>query len=304
MSDTQEQRAFTSFTRYQEHVPGRAVLKRGGDDWNDLQLRSHVLPAQLEAAPAPAIPQHTLTFAYAGHIEGDRRTGGGTWQSFDTETDGHVTVRPAGLSMAMRWRGKHPVRTLSLYLLPDHLEEVALQMGMAPARVELRDRFNVPDPVLRAIAEELQKIASGTRSRSSLYLQTALQTLSMRLLHQFGRHPPEPEETGALSQSRLQRIENYVHANLAADLSLDDLAQVVDLSKYHFSRRFKRRTGQSPYQFVIYERVRAARRQLRETTHSLARIALNVGFNSQSHFTRTFKRHVGLPPGRYRSAWQ
>lgn len=304
MTDTRERRPFISLSRYQEYVPGRAVLKRGGENWEDLQLRSHVLPAQQEAAPAPAIPQHTLTFAYAGHIEGDRRTGGGKWQSFDTETDGHVTVRPAGLSMAMRWRGKHPVRTLSLYLLPDHLEDAALQMGMAPARVELRDHFNAADPVLRAIAEELQKVASGARSRGALYLQTALQTLSIRLLHQYARHSPEPEETGALSHSRLHRIERYVHANLDADLSLDDLAQVVGLSKYHFSRRFKRRTGQSPYQFVIYERVRTARRRLRETTHSLARIALNIGFNSQSHFTRTFKRHVGLPPGRYRSVWQ
>ncbi len=177
-------------------------------------------------------------------------------------------------------------------------------MGMAPSRVELRDHFNAADPVLRPIAEELQKVASGARSRGTLYLQTALQTLSMRLLHRYARHSPEPKDSGALSQSRLHRIERYVHTNLEADLSLDDLAQVVNLSKYHFSRRFKRRTGQSPYQFVIYERVRTARRRLRETTHSLARIALNVGFNSQSHFTRTFKRHVGLPPGRYRSVWQ
>jgi AraC family transcriptional regulator len=115
--------------------------------------------------------------------------------------------------------------------------------------------------------------------------------------------PPEPE-TGALSQDRLHRVVRYVRADLDGDLALDDLAGAVGLSKYHFSRRFKARTGQSPYQFVIYERVRAARRLLRDTTRPLAQIAFDAGFSSQSHFTRTFKQHVGVTPGTYRAAWR
>ena len=95
-----------------------------------------------------------------------------------------------------------------------------------------------------------------------------------------------------------------MRAHLDSDVALEDLADEVDLSKYHFSRRFKKRTGQSPYQFVIYERVRRARRLLRETTQPLAQIALDVGFSSQSHMTRTFKNHVGVTPGQYRSAWR
>ena len=76
----------------------------------------------------------------------------------------------------------------------------------------------------------------------------------------------------------------------------------MGLSKYHFSRCFKQRTGQSPYQFAIHER--AARRRLRKTTQPLAHIALGVGFGSQNRFTRTFKRHVDTTPGRHRRAWR
>lgn len=47
-----------------------------------------------------------------------------------------------------------------------------------------------------------------------------------------------------------------------------------------------------------------ARRQLRESTQSLAQIAFNVGLSSQSHFTRTFKQHVGVTPGQYRDVWR
>lgn len=294
----------TSFSRYQEHVPGEAVLASSGDAWRNLQLRSHVLPAeQQDGAPAPAIPQHTLTFVYAPEIEGAHRTGGGPWRSFCTRAEGYVTVRPSGCATSLRWTADDPVRTLSLYLLPERLEDVGLQMGMAPSRIELRDRFNVADPILRRIAEQLRVRAEAEGTEDPIFLETAVQGLATRLLRRHSVTPPSEYEGGGLSRERLQRVERYVRAHLDANLSLDDLAQEVRLSKYYFSRRFKQRTGQSPYQFILYERVRAARRLLRKTTQPLARIALDVGFSSQSHFTRTFKRYVGVPPGRYRGAW-
>lgn len=295
----------TSLARYQERVPGRLVLSGDEQLDTDLQLRSRLLPAEHETAPAPAIPQHTLTFVYAGPVQGARRTAGGSWQAFDTTAEGHVTLRPAGHSTALRWTAEQPIRTTSLYLAPERLEAVGLQMGLAPARVELRDRFNVADPVLRALAQTLRQVAAAEADEDPLYLQTALQSIAVRLLREHGATAPaEPDDAGRLSLDRLRRVERYVHAHLEDDLSLDDLAGTVGLSKYHFARRFKKRTGQSPYQFVIYERVRAARLRLRDTTRPLAQIALNVGFSSQSHLTRAFKRHVGVTPGTYRDAWR
>jgi AraC family transcriptional regulator len=301
MSDTQSPPSYLSLGGYQKYVPGRTVLR--DENWDVLRLRSRVYPAHQEPAPVPALPQHTLTFVHAGSIVGARRVGEGAWQSFDTQARGHVTVRPAGRSTSLRWQARRPVRTLSLYVRPDVLEKTALEMGVAPSRVELRDTFNADDSALWTIAKAFRGIAAGTRADDPLYYQTALQSLAVRLLRGYGAPLPEPGEAGALSWSRLRRVEQHVQDRLHTDLSLADLADVVGLSKYHFSRRFKARTGQSPYQFVIYERVRAARRRLRETTQPLAQIALDVGFSSQSHFTRTFKRHVGVTPGQYRRAW-
>ena len=304
MAEDTDRLRLTSLARYQEHVPGQLVLDDNDPPDGDLQIRSHVFPDRMRPTPAPAIPQHTLTFVYAGRLQGARQTGGGPWQAFDTRADGHVTLRPAGCSTALRWTTDGSVRTTSLYLAPERLEDVGLQMGMAPSRVELRDRFNVADSVLRALARTLRRsVATGTNP-DTLYRETALQSIAARLLRRHGVSSPTAPDTGALSKARLRRVERYVRAHLDTDLSLDDLAGEVGLSKYHFSRRFKQRTGQSPYQFVIYERVRTARRLLRTTTRPLAQIALDVGFSSQSHFTRTFKRHVGATPGRYRNAWR
>lgn len=304
MAEDPDRLRLTSLSRYQEHVPGQLVLSGADQTEEDLQLRSHVLPAQQNPRSAPAIPQHTLTFVYAGRIQGARQSGSGAWQSFDARADGHVTVRPAGCSTALRWTNDRPVRTTSLYLAPKRLEDVGLQMGMAPSRVELRDRFNVADSVLRALARTLRRAAATGTSEDTLYRETALQSIATRLLRRHGASAPAEPDTGALSKARLRRVERYVRAHLDTDLSLDDLAEEVGLSKYHFSRRFKQRTGQPPYQFVIYERVRTARRLLRATTRPLAQIALDVGFSSQSHFTRTFKRHVSATPGTYRAAWR
>lgn len=303
--DAPARRPLTSLARYQDHVPGQMLVSSEDATDPDLQLRSHVLPAEQPGSPAPAIPQHTLTFVYAGAIQGARRTAGGPWQSFDTTSSGHVTLRPAGCSTSLRWTANRPVRTTSLYLAPHRLEEIGLQMGMAPSRVELRDRFNVPDPVLRTLAQTVRRAVTGDRDADPLFFQTTLQSVAERLLLQHSvERPTTVDDPGGLSRTRLHRVQRFVQAHLDADLSLDDLAEEVELSKYYFARRFKQRTGQSPYQFVIYERVRTARRLLRETTRSLARIALEVGFSSQSHLTRTFKRHVGTTPGRYRAAWR
>ena len=304
MSDPHDQPALASLTTYQNYVPGRTVVGSRGDDWDDLQLRTRIYPKVQSPAPVPALPQHTLTFVYAGAIEGARRTGDGPWRAFDTEARGHVTVRPSGRSTSLRWRARHPVWTLSLYLAPSRVEEVGLEMGLAPSRIRVRDTFNREDPVLRRLAETVRSVAVGDRPDDPLYRQTAVQALADRLLHRYSTAPSASDESGRLSRARFRRVERYVRAGLGDDLSLDDLADEVGLSKYYFSRRFKRRTGQSPYQFVIYERVRAARRRLRETTQPLAQVALEVGFSSQSHLTRVFKRHVGATPAQYRRAWR
>lgn len=300
-----EQERLTSFSRYQEYVPGRTVVSSGDQMDEDLRLRSHVLPAEQEATSVPPIPQHVLTFVYAGSIQGARRVAGGPWRWFDTLARGHMTIYPAGCSAALRWKAEGSIRTTSLYVAPQRLEDVGLQMGLAPSHVELPDRFNVAEPELQSLAQKLRRIAAAGTDDDPLYLQTALQSIVVRLLREYGTtSPPEREEKAGLSRARLRRVERYVRSHLDADLSLDDLAQEVGLSKYHFARRFKERIGQSPYQFVIYERVRRARSLLRKTTRSLARIAFDVGFSSQSHFTRTFKRYVGVTPGTYRAAWR
>ena len=78
-------------------------------------------------------------------------------------------------------------------------------------------------------------------------------------------------------------------------------AAVARLSPYHFARQFKAATGLPPHQYVTARRVERAKQLLQGAGGlSLAEVAARAGFSDQSQFTRHFKRHVGVTPGRFR----
>jgi RpiB/LacA/LacB family sugar-phosphate isomerase len=112
------------------------------------------------------------------------------------------------------------------------------------------------------------------------------------------------EVIGGLPPRRLQRVFAHIRENVARGLSVNDLAQVVGMSQYYFSKLFKMSTGITPHQYVMRQRVERAQEHLRESRMALAEIATQVGFETQSHFTSVFRRLVGATPKRYREMHQ
>ena len=104
-----------------------------------------------------------------------------------------------------------------------------------------------------------------------------------------------------LSARRLEAILGYIGEHLHAALTLRDLAAVVHLSPYHFARRFKESTGLPPHRYIIARRIERAKQLLRgEEELTLAQVAARTGFWDQGHFTRHFKRLVGVTPRWFR----
>src|SRR6185436_10689583 len=100
---------------------------------------------------------------------------------------------------------------------------------------------------------------------------------------------------------RLRKVEDYVRENLAEGISVERLAELVELSPFHFSRVFKQTTGMTPLQFVTRERITRAQQLIRETRRSLIEIGLDVGYKNPSHFAQVFRKVVGLTPTEFRS---
>lgn len=107
-----------------------------------------------------------------------------------------------------------------------------------------------------------------------------------------------PEQRIGREQTAVLRACQYIEENFANGLSLQELAEHVALSPYYFLRVFRAETGMPPYTYLENIRVRRAQ-SLIEKGRSLAEVAVEAGFSSQSHMTRHFKRIIGATPGQY-----
>ncbi|WP_320036394.1 AraC family transcriptional regulator [Halarcobacter sp.] len=87
----------------------------------------------------------------------------------------------------------------------------------------------------------------------------------------------------------------FIQDSLETNISLDDLALVTNLSKYHFLRTFKNTTGLTPHQYILIKRVEKGK-ELISKGINLNEIAYHTGFSDQSHFNRSFKRVYGYSP--------
>ena len=105
---------------------------------------------------------------------------------------------------------------------------------------------------------------------------------------------------GGLTGRQLNHVRDYVTGNLGNDISLSELAGLVNLTKFHFIRAFKKTTGMAPYQFVISSRVERAKELLADPNSSIAAVARSVGFHRTLQLDRAFRRLTGTTPSFYR----
>ncbi|QIS03804.1 helix-turn-helix domain-containing protein [Nocardia brasiliensis] len=109
-----------------------------------------------------------------------------------------------------------------------------------------------------------------------------------------------PVAAGPPRLEPLRALQVWIEENLAADLSLEALAQQAGMSTRNFSRVFAAELGTTPGRYVESVRVAAARRLLETTDYPLSRVAVAVGLRRPETLYRTFQRLLGVAPGEYR----
>lgn len=100
---------------------------------------------------------------------------------------------------------------------------------------------------------------------------------------------------------RLARAADYIRRHCTEPLKLEDIGEVAGLSTSYLIRAFKQHYGLTPHGFLLDQRVRYARAQLRQG-RLIAEVAHEAGFADQAHLQRAFKQHLAATPGHYRSA--
>ncbi|MEM7641948.1 MAG: AraC family transcriptional regulator [Pseudomonadota bacterium] len=175
---------------------------------------------------------------------------------------------------------------------------IAPGQGRAVAPV---DRKGPLDPGLKALADALLDEARHPTVGGDLYADTLAQQIALRILRRRKDLPRPVRPSGkTLSAADMARLTVHVDRDLAVPGGVDALATLLDMEPFAFSRAFKETTGQTPHQYLIDRRILHAKALLLNGRLGLAEIAYETGFSSQSHMTSTFKKRVGVAPGRWR----
>lgn len=104
---------------------------------------------------------------------------------------------------------------------------------------------------------------------------------------------------GGLAGGALRRVRVYIDEHIGERIFLSELARQAGVSRFHFARQFRLSTGESPMAYLRRLRIERSKGILQSRATTIAEVAAGLGFSDQSHFTRTFGRLVGVPPGSF-----
>jgi AraC family transcriptional regulator len=170
----------------------------------------------------------------------------------------------------------------------------ATRIGEPDALPGLQQDLDFRDDALAGLLRAMVREVAEGCPHGALYAES----LSIAVLLRLRRtHAASRGERGALSAPQLRRVDDLIAAEPGAGPTLAALAATTGYSKSQFVRLFRRATGTSPHRYVLDARLRRARRLIETSPLSLAAIAFETGFASQSHLTNAFVRHFGCTPG-------
>jgi AraC family transcriptional regulator len=226
----------------------------------------------------------------------ERRTGKSV--AIGTARSGVVTIIPAGSSA--RWDIPGPVDVIQLYLPHTTLARVAREAD-APAPRDLLERTGHLDPVTSGLLMSAADVLEGNAVLDALFRQRLTELLATRVLAEHTGVPTAFEPiTGGLAPHALRRAIGRLRSDSDADVSLAALASDAGLSRFHFCRAFKESTGLSPHGWLRRHRLEQAMNMLRDTDASVAAVAAELGYASQTAFTAAFRRLTGETPSDWR----
>lgn len=271
----------------------------------DLASRDHVWAGfSFEEADSPSepLPRHAwprTTLLYVTEGQGSLWWKHRGLSSHDAVGPGTVSImrRDVELQSAVP---DGSFRLMVLQLTGGPLQTMAPDQFLAIDR-SLTSPQVTQDPHLAALMAAMREEVRGGCASGRLYGES----ISMALLaYLASRHTPPRSSTGhpkSLSPAQMRNLVSYVRENLDGDISVRDLAALVQMSPSHFARVFKATTGMTPYRFILCERVAGAKELCAATSLPASQVAAEVGFSSHSHLVRVFRAFTGVTPRQYKA---
>ena len=213
---------------------------------------------------------------------------------------GDMAITPANTPLFARWESED--RLLQIRLNSQFIQNVAQEtLEQVPDRLELLPEFRTRNPQIEAIAMMLFNELQPDSANNRLYLDSLTNVLAVNLIrHHATSKPRLPIYEGGLPPRQLQQVLDYIDNHLESNIKLADLARLLEMSQFHFSRLFKRSLGTTPHQYLSQQRVERAKQLLKKTDRLIVDIAFECGFNSHSHLSKQFRQVTDVTLKAYR----
>lgn len=268
----------------------RLTLSSPDEGWHGVSVRGWSLQASEPTDPIPPL----ATFAVIAYQRGSspmHRLQDGHWTN-DTVGPGDLTIMNAGAEAIWRWLA--PLDDTHVYLTKDLMTATWREMYQQDvADVGLRDAIKVRDRAIFRAAMLIAAEAEHGLAGSRILVDSLATEMCVRLLRAHGDAILKEEYDGqALSSRQKYALKNYVNDNIAEDLSLQALADHIEVSRSNLARKFRAATGTSVHTFVLAQRVEHAETLLRRTRLPMHDIA------AQSGLHRCEPHEPQLPPCR------
>jgi AraC family transcriptional regulator len=216
-----------------------------------------------------------------------------------------VTCSPGSflvLTPGMRVRTHHdnPLEILALTFGPDALAGRS-DLSASLAAIAGEPPVRSLDPGVWTLAVEARRVLVEEPHPDPGYMAALGKAMLARALQVIERGAP-PRGRTAISPFRLRRVIDHIEVRLGSKITVQELANLAELSAAHFTRAFRQATGEAPHHFVLSRRIVRVRELLRDPQLDLTTVAIRAGFSSHAHMTSVFRRLTGLTPAAYRAA--
>ena len=245
-----------------------------------------------------ARPTYTALFLLQGGLRWIDEAGAG-----EVRAPAALLVSPGETVGANSLDASYLIATLA----PGHVLDCAVRAGLtrADARILFPAHVVAPDARLARLAADLADELRTVEAGQELVVAALVEQLTIHLLrrHAHIRRAAELELSRAgLVDRRVRRAVELMHARLAEDVPLEEMAAAAYLSPFHFARLFKKVTGTSPHAYLAALRLERAQTLLATTDLSVTEVGARVGYTSPSHFAKAFRQATGLSPREFRAA--
>jgi len=251
--------------------------------------------------------RHTvMIFDNGNYVQGERRVDG-TRLSTSGPLDAGVDVIPAHTEFTALADTGSSVLNCTLISIDKRHSAAPSFRNSDETGSSLQPAIGLRGPLLLPLAGQFRRISSGDEAYADpLYIESAAVVLFHEIQQalQMGAGNQPQDRTGGLSGRAQRLIREYLCENLGEKIELDTLADLINLSRFHFTRAFKKSFGLPPYRYLLNLRIQRAAEILKTTRRPITDVALEVGFSSSGEFARTFRRAMNCSPRDFRNGRQ